>query len=178
MRIYTKRGDSGMTDLAGGGRVPKSDARVMAYGAVDEANAAIGAALAHMRPGGPFDELLRVQSDLFSVGAELAGAPAGPGTGVSSERIVEIERLIDSYEAQLDPLANFILPGGGHGGAHIHAARATVRRAEALASSLDGVSAHTLAYLNRVSDLLFVMARRVNADEGIGERVWSRKDTL
>ncbi len=180
MRIYTKKGDSGMTDLADRTRVPKSDARVMAYGAVDEANASIGIALAHMQKGPRSDALLGVQADLFVVGSELARMPADSGVSVSSEMVNELERVIDECDAELEPLANFVLPGGGVAGAHIHAARATIRRAETLAVSLgrDAVRAECLSYLNRVSDLLFVMARCVNADEQVSEQTWSRKDTL
>lgn len=180
MRIYTKKGDFGMTDLANGKRTSKSDAQVMAYGAVDEANASIGIAVAHLQQTALKEILLHIQSDLFVVGSELAGLSADSKIVTSSKMIERLEEIIDEYDAKLEPLANFILPGGGVAGAHIHAARATIRRAETLAVSLGSsiVRPECLAYLNRVSDLLFVIARYANSNEQIDEHIWSRKDTL
>lgn len=178
MRIYTKRGDEGLTDLANGERVSKSDSRVMAYGAVDEANATIGIALGHIKDDKIAEVLESIQSDLFVVGAELAGTPPD-SVCVSSKMVEKLESIIDEFDAKLEPLSNFIMPGGGLAGAHLHAARAIVRRAESLAVSIDPkVRAECLAYMNRISDLLFVMARYANASQSAGERVWSRKDTL
>lgn len=169
-----------MTDLASGERVSKSDTRVKAYGAVDEANAIIGLVVANMTQTKIVDILLEIQADLFIVGAELAGISDKSGMSVSSDMVGKIENIINEYSAKLDPLANFILPGGGIVGSHLHTARAVIRRAETYAVSLDSKSIGTecLAYLNRVSDLFFVLARYVNADQGIGEHIWNSKDTL
>ena len=169
-----------MTSLADGTRVKKSDLRVMAYGAVDEANASIGIAIAHITDTETSNVLVQVQLDLFIVGSELAGIAADSGIIVSAEMVNRIEQEIDKFDARLEPLANFILPGGGVAGSNLHAARTIIRRAETLVVSLGSktVRAECASYLNRISDLLFVMARYINANEHQSEHVWSRKDTL
>lgn len=181
MRIYTKTGDGGETGLFGGDRVKKSHRRVAAYGDVDETNAAIGVAAATAPT--EFETALfeRMQRDLLTVGAELATpdperlarALAGPPIGDAD--VHELERAIDRLEGPLPSLKNFILPGGAPKGAALHIARTVCRRAErsAVALSLETpVSAGILKYLNRLSDLLFVLARSANAHVGRGDVTW------
>jgi cob(I)alamin adenosyltransferase len=179
-RIYTGTGDRGETGLFGGGRVPKSHPRVEAYGSVDELNAVIGWALTQIGEPTLGERLARVQPDLFSVGAHLATARREKGGGpvlppLPADRIPELERWIDEAEADLPELRAFIMPGGSPGGAALHVARTVCRRAEraivALAAD-DDVDRVIIIYLNRLSDLLFVWARRENAHAGAAERQW------
>ncbi len=184
MKIYTKTGDRGETGLFGGPRVRKDDARIEAYGTVDELNAALGV----VRAAGPTvevdRELERVQNDLFDVGAELATPdPSAHGIQtVTLEQIERLERYIDSLELTLGPLTAFILPGGGPAAAHLHLARCICRRAERRTVALCGlakVSDQVVIYLNRLSDLLFVMARVENQAANISDVQWigRRKDS-
>ena len=177
MRIYTKTGDGGETGLCGGLRVPKDHPRVEACGEVDELNAAIGVARSQ-RPEATMDAVLeRIQRDLFSLGADLA--TEGPG-GSSRPRIaaVHVEQLeadIDRCDGRLPPLKQFILPGGSPLATRLHLARAVCRRAERAVVTLsrsEAVSPHAAQYLNRLSDLLFVLARTANAEAGVAEVVW------
>lgn len=181
MPIYTRTGDHGETGLFGGGRVPKDDPRVAAYGEVDELNAAIGAARAAW-PEAPFDPLLEsVQRDLFALGAQLASphpakvAKALRKAELAPERVTELERAIDAAEGELPPLAAFVLPGGTPAAAALHLARTVCRRAErhlvALARRSD-VPPLFLAYLNRLSDLLFTLARLANRRAGRPDVTW------
>jgi len=180
-RIYTKTGDTGETALFGGGRTRKSDPRVAAYGAVDELNAALGAVALRVTDGWIRWRLQLVQADLFTIGAHLATPPARPGhrspqlPPLPEERPEEMERWMDEASAALPELRTFILPGGSEGGAALHVARTVCRRAErdvvALAAS-DVVHPAILVYLNRLSDFLFVAARRENAVAGAPERPW------
>jgi cob(I)alamin adenosyltransferase len=167
-RIYTKTGDKGLTSLGDGRRVAKDDLRVEAYGTVDEANAAVG--MARLYAKGRFDAmLLRIQNDLFDLGADLC-VPENDKPGRSRLRIVEgqverLEREIDAMNAKLKPLDSFVLPGGSALAAHLHLARAAARRAERLMVALakkEKVGAPALRYINRLSDHLFVMARAAN----------------
>jgi cob(I)alamin adenosyltransferase len=178
-RIYTRTGDDGTTGLADGSRLAKDAARVAAYGTVDEANSAIGVARLHAQ--GEADLLLaRIQNDLFDLGADLA-TPGEP-EGYVPLRIVEsqvsrLEAEIDRLNADLAPLGSFILPAGTALSAHLHVARTVVRRAERLvvtAAAQTGINPHALAYLNRLSDLLFVMARHANlpSEGGTGDVLW------
>lgn len=180
MRIYTRTGDTGQTGLPDGTRVPKSDARVMAYGAVDEANAAIGVAVAHGVGGRLGEMLAAVQADLLTVGADLADARGAGDVRVSAAMVARLESFIDELDAGLEELTNFVLPGGTAAGAHLHHARTVMRRAEAMAASLGqgAVRPECGAYLNRASDLLFVMARSANAEGGMAEPTWGGGDTL
>ena len=192
-RIYTGTGDEGETGLFGGGRVPKSDPRVNAYGAIDELNAVIGWALQQVREPVIADRLTRLQPDLFAVGAHLAtvvrpGARAPTLPALPDARIAELESWIDEAEAQLPELRAFVMPGGSAGGAALHVARTVCRRAEreivhlartenaASAAAGDradaGVPAVIIVYLNRLSDLLFVWARLENRHAGEEERQW------
>jgi cob(I)alamin adenosyltransferase len=176
-RIYTRGGDSGDTSLGDGARVPKHALRVAAYGTVDEANAAIGIARLHV--DAESDELLsRIQNDLFDLGADLC-TPEGGRRAAGALRIVpaqteRLEREIDAINATLAPLESFILPGGSAAAAHLHLARTVVRRAERLVSELaqaESVNPEALKYLNRLSDHLFVLGRRLN-DSGARDVLW------
>lgn len=175
-RIYTKGGDKGATSLGSGKRVKKHDLRVIAYGAVDEANAAIGVARLHTT--GEVDAMLhRIQNDLFDLGADLC-QPEDP-KDYPSLRLVDtqVERLeqeIDRLNAQLQPLKSFVLSGGNSAAAHLHLARTVTRRAERDISALmegENINPVTLRYINRLSDLLFVMARHAN-DKGNADILW------
>jgi cob(I)alamin adenosyltransferase len=172
-RIYTRGGDKGRTSLGDGSRVPKHALRVEAVGTVDEANAAIGVArLVAAGEGGAM--LARIQNDLFDLGADLctpSGADEAPGQAlrIVQGQVDRLEAEIDAVNATLAPLASFVLPGGAPAAAHLHHARTVVRRAErrivALAEA-EPVNPLALAYVNRLSDHLFVLARRMNGDGG------------
>lgn len=179
MKIYTKTGDAGETSLFDGTRVLKSDPRVAAYGDVDELQACVGFAAA----AGLDDELrdiaVAIQRDLFALGARLADPAHKIAARVSKvvindESITRLERWIDRLEESLPPLRHFILAGGGTGGAALHVARTVCRRAERATLSLgrEAVEPIVLVYLNRLSDLLFVMARAANHRAGVPETEW------
>lgn len=178
MRIYTRAGDDGTTQLLGPGRVLKDDARVAAYGAVDELNAALGVALTHPLDDDLRTELVRVQADLFTVGAELATPPGQASAAlpaVPEEWTGRLEHWIDRHEAGLPPLRSFILPGGTPPAAALHLARGICRRAEREVVRLrraEPVGAPLLRYLNRLSDYLFVLARVANARAGVADVLW------
>jgi len=181
VKIYTRRGDRGETDLFGGPRVAKDHLRVEAYGAVDELNAALGAALADTAHQDLRDLVLAIQGTLFDLGAYLSSPDAEQRKkhGVREPLEAEVEALevrIDALEAELEPLRNFVLPGGTSAAAAFHLARTVCRRAERRAVSLDReapLEAPALRYLNRLSDLLFVMARVENRRAGLGDQVWA-----
>jgi cob(I)alamin adenosyltransferase len=176
VKIYTKTGDAGETGLFGGGRVPKDDPRVRAYGDVDELNAALGLAASLDPAGFESDFLQSLQRDLFAIGAELATPNAGKvREQVSTDRVSAIEQIIDKHEATLPPLKNFILPGGTPKAAALHLARTTCRRAERAVVTLSRdqkINPVIIHYLNRLSDLLFVLARAVNKQAGRADIVW------
>jgi cob(I)alamin adenosyltransferase len=179
MKIYTKTGDAGSTGLFGGARVDKDDARVEAYGTVDETNAAIGTARAAKPPETVERVLAEVQADLFVLGAELA-CVAGKEDKLrmrllAAADIARLEQAIDASEATLAPLTSFVLPGGTPAAAALHHARTVCRRAERrvlAAGRQSPVRADVLIYLNRLSDLLFVLARRANHEAGIADQPW------
>jgi cob(I)alamin adenosyltransferase len=177
VKIYTRTGDQGQTSLFGGARVAKNDARIEAYGTVDELSSFIGVARAASLPP-ETDAMLRdAQFDLFEVGAHLASPGTSRFPGVEPARIAALEESIDAMERELEPLRNFIVPGGSPGAAHLHVARTVCRRAERLVVALDDDSPATLstiAYLNRLSDYLFVAARFVNRRAGVGDVEWKR----
>jgi cob(I)alamin adenosyltransferase len=177
MKIYTKTGDSGETSLFDNTRVMKSDARVDAYGEVDETNACLGVA----RAGGVDEDIATVidglQKDLFALGARLADPSAHIAprvTKVTDIRVERLEEIIDRFEAELPPLRRFVLPGGSPAGAALHLARTVCRRAERRVVALGAANADpvVLIYLNRLSDLLFVMARVVNHRAKVPETEW------
>jgi len=181
VKIYTKTGDSGDTGLFGGGRVPKDDPRVEAYGDVDELNAVLGLARsAELMPR--IDEVLvPIQRDLFSIGALLATPDRDKmeqhltKARISDERIAELEREIDACDKELEPLKAFILPGGTQKAAALHVARTVCRRAERRVIHLQReveIPQIVVVYLNRLSDLLFTLARLANARAGAGEVTW------
>jgi len=178
MKIYTRTGDDGTTGLLGASRVPKHDARVEAYGSVDELNAVLGVARS-LDEGRLVDaQLERLQEALFQVGAELAATDAkalATLTRVNDDDIAALEAAIDRLEADLPALTRFILPGGSPLAAHLHFARTVCRRAERRVTSLatrDPIEPRLVRWLNRVADLLFVMARWVNLREGRTEATW------
>ncbi len=180
-RIYTRTGDAGETSLFGGGRVSKNHPRVQAYGTVDELNAVLGLA----RAAGPPQEidvlLERLQHQLFDLGAELAtpGASrrsAAHVTRVTPDRVAALERDIDRFEALLPPLRQFVLPGGTPAASALHHARTVARRAERAIvrlASREAVNPELLKYVNRLSDLLFVLARAANHAAGRGDVTWT-----
>ncbi|MGH7088032.1 MAG: cob(I)yrinic acid a,c-diamide adenosyltransferase [Stellaceae bacterium] len=176
-RIYTGGGDRGETSLTGGARVPKHAARIEALGAVDEANAALG--LARLAASGEAGRILaRVQNDLFDLGADLStpmsGNKAEGALRILTEQVSRLEREIDNVNAGLPPLTSFVLPGGRPASAYLHVARTVVRRAERAVSALaaaEPIGPEALRYLNRLSDLLFVMGRDAN-DQGSSDVLW------
>ncbi len=179
MKIYTKTGDLGETSLLGGARVPKDHLRVAAYGDVDETNAAIGAVRALAEA--PLEALLfSIQKDLFAIGAQLADpthkvASKRAKAAVTAAHVRRLEKAIDAREAKLPPLRSFVLPGGTPSAALLHQARTVCRRAErsvvTLAREAD-VDPKIIVYLNRLSDLLFVLARSENCRAGLAEDRW------
>src|SRR5437879_7707707 len=183
MKIYTKTGDDGNTGLLGNVRVGKESPRIEAYGAVDELNAAIGVVLAHWPEALPvakagLDWLSAIQSDLMIIGTMLATPPSDPKkhADLPAGRIQALEDAIDAMESHLKPLKNFILPQGTPACAFGHLARATSRRAERRVVALlrqERVDKRIIAYLNRLSDFLFVLARWVNLQEGGAETTWT-----
>ncbi len=179
MKIYTKTGDSGETGLFDGTRVAKSDARVDAYGEVDELNACLGLARAEIEDTVLRDELARIQQDLFALGARLADPAAKIAervtkAAITPDDIARLERLIDAADAELPALRRFILPGGGRAGAVLHLARTVCRRAERRMVALGpgAIESDLLVYINRLSDLLFTLARLVNHRAGVPELEW------
>lgn len=180
-KIYTKTGDDGKTGLFGGPRVNKDDLRIEAYGAVDELNALLGAVRSESPPPEIDSLLSSIQHDLFALGAELATPePARLGTNWNClPQIARLEQAIDEHDALLPPLSQFILPGGTKVAALIHMARTVCRRAERRVVSLaresvQPISPELVVYLNRLGDLLFVLARRVNALGGTVEEPWQK----
>jgi cob(I)alamin adenosyltransferase len=176
-RIYTRAGDEGETSLGDGSRVPKLDCRIGAFGTVDELNAALGVVLAE--PGLPErlrEPLGRIQNDLFDVGADLS-VPYGSGDRlrIDQAHVDRLEHLCDEFNAELPMLKSFVLPGGTPAAARLHVARTTCRRAERDALTAEqetGISPLVLAYLNRLSDFLFIAARWANKDAGRDEPLW------
>jgi cob(I)alamin adenosyltransferase len=177
LKIYTRTGDHGVTSLFGGARVAKYDRRIEAYGTVDELSSHLGLARASW-PASPIDaELHQVQIDLFEIGAHLASPGTSRFPGVEAGRLTTLENAIDAMESQLTPLTTFILPGGTIAAAQLHVARTVCRRAERLVVALHDETAatvSTIAYLNRLSDYLFVAARFANLKSGVEDVPWQR----
>lgn len=178
-RIYTRTGDDGMTGLVDGSRIGKDNSRLHAIGEVDEANSAIGVAIAALSGGPLCTALARIQNDLFDLGADLATpgedfAPSATALRVTQAQAARLESEIDAMNEAMPPLTSFILPGGTAAAGALHMARAIVRRAEraAVAAAHDvAINPAALAYLNRLSDYLFVAARHVNQNAG-GDVLW------
>lgn len=177
-KIYTRTGDDGTTGLVDGSRVPKHAARMEAIGAVDEANSALGLALVVL-DGDAARDIRRLQNDLFDLGADLATpgedfAPSEMVLRIVPAQAAWLERRIDALNEKLEPLKSFVLPGGGEAAARVHVARAAVRRAERAMTALAAqapVNPAALAFVNRLSDYLFVLARALNA-AGAGDVLW------
>ena len=179
MKIYTRTGDAGETGLFGGARVEKDDARVEAYGTVDELNSCLGVARALGVSAQTDTALLQIQHDLFTVGAELACVPGKEDklrlALVAEADVQRLERWIDDSEAPLEALKNFVLPGGSAGAAELHRARTVCRRAERRTLSAgrkSPIRPQVVIYLNRLSDLLFVLARYENHGANIADIPW------
>lgn len=181
MKIYTRTGDAGDTGLFGGVRVPKHHPRVAAYGTVDELNAVLGRTLCDVADPWISARLTLIQVDLFAIGAELATPSPEAGKkrpktpGVPAFRIQEMEDWIDQASASLPPLRHFVLPGGAVGAAALHVARAVCRRAErgvTMLAEIEPVPDEVVVYLNRLSDLLFALARLENANAGVEDVKW------
>jgi cob(I)alamin adenosyltransferase len=180
MKIYTRTGDGGGTALFGGTRVSKADPRVAAYGEVDELNACLGVVRSQGELSGDVTEMLEhIQKDLFAIGARLADpgdkiAERVTKVAVTDADIARLEHWIDRFDGELPPLRRFILPGGNRAGALLHLSRTVCRRAERAIVGLGtgSVEPHLLAYVNRLSDLLFVIARAVNHRAGQPEVEW------
>ncbi len=174
-RIYTRTGDHGSTGLGDGSRVPKDGARIGVLGDVDETNAALGLVLAQPLPDDVRDALVRIQHQLFDLGGELCI----PGhAAIAADDIAWLEERLDGWNEALPPLKEFILPGGGMAAAHCHLARTVCRRAERATVALsrqEQVRPEALAFLNRLSDLLFVLCRVLARASGEGEVLWRRE---
>lgn len=183
MKIYTKTGDAGETGLFAGPRVAKDDPRIEAYGTVDELNALLGSCRSTTPPVEIDSELARIQHELFVVGAELATPdPSKLGMPlIGTTHIIALEQAIDRFETSLASLTRFILPGGTAAAAALHLARTVCRRAERRVISLartapSPISPHLVVYLNRLGDLLFVLARSANASSGRSDVPWEQPD--
>jgi cob(I)alamin adenosyltransferase len=176
MKIYTKTGDDGNTGLQGDFRISKSHPRIMAYGTVDEANAAIGIVLTNSLDDDVSQLLSQIQNDLFLLGSDLSNQNLNDlKNRVSLDMIEKIERSIDTFESELPPITNFILPGGNMAAAQIHQVRTIVRRAETLVVKLsdkDEINSNSIKYLNRLSDLMFVIGRLINKRNGVEDIIW------
>lgn len=180
-RIYTRGGDTGKTSLGNGTRVAKHDLRVESYGTVDEANAVLGIARLHTAGTAADQMLMRIQNDLFDLGADLCIPPSEgedeaeyPPLRMTAQQVTRLEEEIDSMNADLAPLKSFVLPGGAPAAAQLHLARTVSRRAERAITALaevEPVNPEAIRYINRLSDHLFVMARYLNA-QGPGDVLW------
>jgi cob(I)alamin adenosyltransferase len=176
MKIYTKTGDDGNTGLQGNLRISKSHPRIISYGTVDEANAALGVVLSNSLDDDVVKILTEIQNDLFLVGADLSNPNLNDMKNrVSLDKIEKLEQYIDQFESELPPLTNFILPGGDITAAQLHHVRTIVRRAETLVVQLsekDEINANCIKYLNRLSDLFFVMGRLINKRKNNPDIIW------
>ena len=170
-RIYTKSGDSGETGLVTGERISKSSIRIEAIGSVDELNSFIGLSMSEVMPVIVRDALHQVQHTLFDIGGEIAT----PNTNtIKANKVTQLEKIIDDLTSRLDVLREFILPGGYKTASQLHVARSICRRAERNCIALGNINPITLRYLNRLSDMLFTMARYLNACEGYKDVTWKK----
>ena len=176
MKIYTKTGDDGNTGLQGDFRIAKSHPRILAYGTVDEANAAIGVVLSNVLDDDVREVLNTIQNELFLLGSDLSNQNLNDlKNRISLDMVEKLEKIIDKFELELPPITNFILPGGNVAAAQIHQVRTIVRRAETLVVQLsdkDEINSNCIKYLNRLSDLMFVMGRLINKRNGIEDIIW------
>ena len=176
MKIYTKTGDDGNTGLQGNFRIAKSHPRIIAYGTVDEANAALGVVLVNSLDDNITKILTDIQNDLFLVGADLSNPNLNDVKNrVTLDMVKKLEQHIDKFESELPPLTNFILPGGDIAAAQLHYVRTVVRRAETQVVQLsekDEINSNCIKYLNRLSDLFFVMGRLINKIKGKADILW------
>ena len=176
MKIYTKTGDDGNTGLQGDFRIAKSHPRIIAYGTVDEANAAIGVVLTNELDEDISKVLSKIQNELFLLGSDLSNQNLNDlKNRISLEMVENLEETIDKFELELPPITNFILPGGNVAAAQIHQVRTIIRRSETLVVQLsdkDEINSNCIKYLNRLSDLMFVMGRLINKRKGIDDIIW------
>lgn len=176
MKIYTKTGDDGNTGLQGNYRISKSHPRIISYGTIDEANAALGVVLSNSLESDIRDILTQIQNELFLVGADLSNPNLNDVKNrVSLDMVEKLESYIDTFEEELPALTNFILPGGDIAASQLHYVRTIVRRAETLVVQLsekDEINSNCIKYLNRLSDLFFVMGRLINKRKGIDDILW------
>ena len=176
MKIYTKTGDDGNTGLQGDFRIAKSHPRILAYGTVDEANAMIGVVLSNVLDDDVREVLNTIQNELFLLGSDLSNQNLNDlKNRISLDMVEKLEKIIDNFELELPPITNFILPGGNVAAAQIHQVRTIVRRAETLVVQLsdkDEINSNCIKYLNRLSDLMFVMGRLINKRNGIEDIIW------
>lgn len=176
MKIYTKTGDDGNTGLQGDFKISKSHPRIIAYGTVDEVNAGIGVVLTNTLDDDVSQLLNQIQNDLFLLGSDLSNQNLNDlKNRVTLEMIENLEESIDTFESELSPITNFILPGGNIAAAQIHQVRTIVRRAETLVVKLsdkDEINSNSIKYLNRLSDLMFVMGRLINKRNGVEDIIW------
>lgn len=181
-KVYTRTGDDGTTALGGGQRIPKDSLRIAVYGTVDELNSHIGLALAAGVDKALAADLLRIQNELFHLGSDLCVLEEDkqrlPVPRVERRHVDALEELMDRLSGELEPLENFVLPGGARAAAHLHVARTVCRRAERHLVSLaatEAVGEQTVPYLNRLSDALFVMARFENKRKGLPDVLWNSR---
>ena len=176
MKIYTKTGDDGNTGLQGDFRIAKSHPRILAYGTVDEANAMIGIVLSNVLDDDVREVLNMIQNELFLLGSDLSNQNLNDlKNRISLDMVEKLEKIIDKFELELPPITNFILPGGNVAAAQIHQVRTIVRRAETMVVQLsdkDEINSNCIKYLNRLSDLMFVMGRLINKRNGIEDIIW------
>ena len=181
-RVYTRTGDDGTTALGGGQRVAKDSSRIETYGTVDELNSMVGAARVHDLAAPLPDLLAVIQNELFHLGSDLCIAEddkkTTPVPGIEARHVDRLESIMDELSKEIPPLENFVLPGGSPGAADLHVARAVCRRAERLAVTLartEAIGPYVIRYLNRLSDLLFVMARYENRKKGLPDVIWDSR---
>ena len=176
MKIYTKTGDDGTTGLQGNLRLKKSHPRIVAYGTIDEANAFLGIVLTNKIDSDISEVLTRIQNELFVAGADLSNSNLLQiKNRITATMVTKIEKTIDNYENELTPLSNFILPGGDITASQLHFSRTIVRRAETclvLLQEQEEINKNCLKYLNRLSDLLFVLGRVINKRKGKNDIIW------
>ena len=183
MKIYTKTGDDGTTGVQGNSRLNKSHPRIIAYGTIDEANASLGIVLTNKLDSDIVEILTQIQNDLFVVGSDLSNPDLSQSeTRITSSMVTRLEKIIDEYERELPPLTNFILPGGDISASQLHFTRTIVRRSETclvLLNKQEKINENCIKFINRLSDLLFVLGRVLNKRKGKNDIVWkAKKDKL